>query len=304
VPAGYPSLNEYCCGALKLSSDAAGRRIHAARAARRFPVIFAMCADGRLSLTAVNLLAPHLTEANADELLVAAAGRTRSEIDELIRARKPMTESIGWVQPLAPLPVPARVDSAPRAATPAPPSPAPARVDSAPPAATPVPSSPAPARVRPIAAGRFAVQGTLGKRAADALRFAQDTTGRDLSSILEAALLLYEAHLRKRKCGATEQPRRQPSATNSARHVPARVRREVWRRDGGRCAFTSDDGHRCGSTWRLEFDHIVPVARGGASSVDNVRRSHNAHAAERVFGVAFMAGRRDERMRASGAGRT
>jgi len=291
VPAGYPSLSEYCRGALKLSDDAACRRIQAARTARRFPVIFSMCADGLLSLTAVNLLAPHLTECNSSELLAGAAGRCRGDIEAMIRARKPLTETMGWVQPLTPSPAPARVD----AAAPGPPSPAPARVD----AAAPAPPSPAPARVRPIAAERFAVQGTLGKRAADALRFAQDTTGGDLSSILEAALVLYEAHLRKRKCGAVSRPRRQAPATQRVRHVPAHVRREVWRRDGGRCTFTSGDGHRCGAKRWLQYDHIVPVARGGVTSAGNLRllcRAHNVHAAERVFGASFMSDRRRARM--------
>jgi len=260
VPAGYPTLTDYCRDALKLSEDAAARRIHAARTARRFPAIFAMCADGRLSLTAINMLAPHLTEQSAGDLLAAAAGRSKSEIDELIRARKPVTETVGWVQPLQ------------------------------------AHAAPAPARVRPIARERFAVQGTVGKRAADALRFAQETTGGDLSSILEAALVLYEAHLRKRKCGATARPQARPRPTSGSRHVPAHVRRVVWARDGGRCAYTSDDGQRCGSRRRLQYDHVVPVARGGESTADNVRLLcpvHNFHAAERVFGAVFMAGRRE-----------
>jgi hypothetical protein len=273
VQAGYSTLSVYCRDALRLSEDAAARRIHAARAARRFPAVFAMCADGRLSLTAVNLLAPHLTPSNVDELLAAAAGKSRSGIEELIRARKPLTETIGWIQPLATPPAP----------------PVPARVDA------PAHASPAAGRVRPIAAERFAVQCMLGKRAAEALCFVQDATGTDVSSILEAALVLYEALVRKRKCGMVSRPRRRPPATNSERHVPASVRREVWRRDGGRCTFTSDEGHRCGTTRGLQYDHVVPVARGGESSVDNVRllcRAHNQYEADRVFGAAFMAGRR------------
>jgi 5-methylcytosine-specific restriction endonuclease McrA len=234
-----------------------------------------MCSDGRLGLTAINLLAPHLTERTAAELLLAAAGRSKREIEELIRARKPLTESIGWVQPLAVQPAPAR----------------------SPCAAPPTPSrSPAPARVTPIAAERFAVQGTLGQRAADALRFAQDTTGNDLSSILEAALVLYESHLRKRKCGATDRPQR-PRPTQSVRHVPAHVRRAVWARDGGRCTFVSEDGHRCGARRRLQYDHVVPIARGGESTADNVRlrcSPHNYHEAERVFGAGFMSGKREQ----------
>src|SRR5512144_2721359 len=69
APAGYPSLQEDCLEKLHLSEDSVGRRIHAARAAYRFPVLFHALAQGRLNLTGLNLLAPHLTPQNADELV-------------------------------------------------------------------------------------------------------------------------------------------------------------------------------------------------------------------------------------------
>jgi hypothetical protein len=45
--------------------------------------------------------------------------------------------------------------------------------------------------------------------------------------------------------------------------IPERVRHEVWRRDRGSCV-------ECGSRARLEFDHIIPVARGGSNTVRNI----------------------------------
>jgi hypothetical protein len=48
------------------------------------------------------------------------------------------------------------------------------------------------------------------------------------------------------------------------------------------------DGKRCGSTWRLELDHVIPVALGGETSVENLRvlcRAHNQYKAERVLGA-------------------
>src|SRR5215831_5811267 len=67
--AGYSSMHVYCVEALQLSEDAASRRIQAARAARRFPALFEALAEGRLHLTALVLLAPHLTQENAADLI-------------------------------------------------------------------------------------------------------------------------------------------------------------------------------------------------------------------------------------------
>jgi hypothetical protein len=46
--------------------------------------------------------------------------------------------------------------------------------------------------------------------------------------------------------------------------IPEAVRSEVWRRDGGKCV-------QCGSKENLQFDHIIPVALGGATSVANLQ---------------------------------
>src|SRR5881296_1649322 len=64
LPAAYPSTYAYCVQELRLSEDAASKRIQAARAARQFPVLFAALADGRLHLSAVVLLAPYLNQEN------------------------------------------------------------------------------------------------------------------------------------------------------------------------------------------------------------------------------------------------
>jgi hypothetical protein len=51
-------------------------------------------------------------------------------------------------------------------------------------------------------------------------------------------------------------PRREP--------IPEAVRREVFRRDGGRCVA-------CGSGELLQFDHVIPVALGGGHGPDNLQ---------------------------------
>ncbi len=45
--------------------------------------------------------------------------------------------------------------------------------------------------------------------------------------------------------------------------IPEEVRNLVWNRDGGKCT-------KCGNREKLEFDHIVPIARGGSNTARNI----------------------------------
>ena len=75
-----------------------------------------------------------------------------------------------------------------------------------------------------------------------------------------------------------------------SRHIPAAVRREVWRRDGGRCAFVGTRG-RCRERGFLEFHHVVPFAAGGVPDANNIQlrcRAHNLCEAELFFGADMV----------------
>lgn len=79
---------------------------------------------------------------------------------------------------------------------------------------------------------------------------------------------------------------------NSARpKIPAKILHKVWQRDQGFCTHQYPNDHRCGSRMMLEVDHIVPWAKGGTHSFENLAlkcRAHNQWSAVQVFGAKVM----------------
>ena len=293
--AAFPSMVAWCCSKLRMTRAAAFRRIQAARTARQYPAMFPALAEGRLHLTAVCMLAPHLSAANAAELLAAAAGRTAEEIEAMLAARFPRTELLPLVEA-----IPssrrdfdngltsthggeARDEFRQLALT---------RVVEASPAANPT----------PIAHQRFALHVSIGQGAHDKLRYSQELFSHqirqgDLEAMFELALDQLIVVGEKRKFAASDRPQRVACKSTNPRHIPNRVKREVWKRDGGQCTFVSDSGHRCEARTLIEYDHVEEVARGGRATVARIRlrcRAHNQFTAEQTFGREFMANKREE----------
>jgi 5-methylcytosine-specific restriction endonuclease McrA len=308
LPAGHASLYSYCVAELRMSEDTAYKCIQAARAARKFPGILDRLEAGRLHLTAVVTLAPHLTCENAAELLEAGSQKTKSELEHLLAERFPK-DDVSTVLRAIPESRPAECTNpggaaeqtgllAVEAATshtrelvpePVVPSPGPNGAPS------PVPLSKTPARLAPLAPERYALQVTLAKATHDKLRRAQALLSHavpsgDIAAVLDRALDALIERVEKRRHAVTSKPGPKRRSKNP-RHIPANVRRTVNERDGGQCTFTSASGKRCAETRFLEHDHVQPVARGGQATVENTRlrcRAHNQYEAERMYGKGFM----------------
>ncbi|HLG54749.1 MAG TPA: HNH endonuclease signature motif containing protein [Vicinamibacterales bacterium] len=283
---GCSSLFTYCTQILHLSEHAAYGRITAARAARRFPEILEQLTSGSITLTTVVLLAPHLTPENHRDLLASARHTSKRDVECLIARLRP--------QPPVPSSVRKLPSSTPRqpAVSESPVRESESSVAAASPSPLPPPQPmPRPALVQALAPERYKIQITVGVETIQKLRRAQDLlrhpipTG-DPAAIVDRALTLLVEHLERTKLSATGHPHARQASVVRSRHIPAAVRRAVWARDEGRCAFVGANG-RCTERGFLEFHHIVPYAAGGEATVETIAlrcRAHNQYEAEQDFG--------------------
>jgi hypothetical protein len=279
---GCSSMFVYCTRVLHLSEHAAYGRIEAARAARRYPVILGMLEAGELTLTSVGLLATHLTPQNHSAVLERAKGRTKREVQEIVASLRPLPDAKPLVRKQPAVLSPEDIENVPgpqgRASATSSASDAPVQATSD----------------RPDAADSHAKQAaarSVGRETIAKLRRVQDlmrhvTPNGDLEVIFHRAIQMLLEDLEKKRIAAASRPRQGTSPNAKGRHIPAAVRRAVWRRDEGRCAFTGSSG-RCNETGFLEFHHIRPFAAGGETTEENIElrcRAHNQYEADLFFG--------------------
>ena len=291
---GCSSLFTYCTQVLHLSEHAAYARIQAARSARKFPVVLEMLACGAINLTTLGLLAPHLTQENHRELLASARHKSKRQVEELVAHVRPQPDVAASIRklPVAPAPAPATASAS---ATPS--SPAAATTPGA--ASAPGTAAAVPPRagsravVAALSAERYKIQFTVDASTHAKLRRAQDLLRHqvpdgDPAAVIDRALTVLLENLERQKLAAAARPRSSRPARPGSRHIPAVVRRAVWLRDGGRCAFVGADRRRCSEQGFLEFHHVRPFGTGGESTVENIElrcRAHNQYEANLYFGV-------------------
>jgi 5-methylcytosine-specific restriction endonuclease McrA len=181
----------------------------------------------------------------------------------------------------------------------------------------PAPVRPAPSQrpvVSPLSPERYKIQFTATADTHRKLRQLQEllrhqVPNGDLATIIDRGLTLLLEQVTREKLALVQRPRKQRAGAergatvettvtragrNPSRHIPAEVKRAVWQRDGGQCAYVSKNGRRCSERGRLEFHHVEPYAVGGKATIENIAlrcRAHNAHEGELVFGVRPMKGR-------------
>ena len=296
---GWGNVYSYCCDVLRLSHDAAYNRVAAARAVRRFPVVLEHLAAGFVNVTTVKVLRPVLTAANHLDVLAEAKYRSRRDCDLIVARLKPKADVRSTIRRLpapsaAPEPSIFEVTGTAsagtnRAARPEMPGDTPPR-----PIKPPV--------IAPLTPERYRMEFTASKEMRDKLLHLQDLLCREVPDgdpavIFERALDALTAEVEKKKRAATAKPRAARGTKEGSRDIPAQVAREVWKRDGNRCAFVGTSV-RCAERRYLELHHVQPFADGGPPTIDNISvrcRAHNVYESEIVFGAFKVASARDRR---------
>jgi 5-methylcytosine-specific restriction endonuclease McrA len=317
----YASGFAYLRGELKLSEGAAYNRIVAAELIHGVPEVAAALLSGTLCFSTVTQVAKVVTPENKDELLPRFFRLSRSQAEQLAVSLRPVEvipvrEVVTAIRPASAATRAAAALPAPAEATGASPaagvdifqlSPGEAAgMDGGPPGAqlhqvkSPLPFGreppPEPPRdeIEPLDAKLSRLHVTVSRRLLEKLDAAKDALahacpGATAADVFERGLDLVLAQHAKRR-GLVEKPRKEPRPS-STDAVPAHVKRAVWLRAGGRCEWILPSGERCDCTRKLEYDHILALALGGKSTLDNVRlacRPHNLLAARQAFGDAVI----------------
>ena len=277
-----------------MSEQVTAKRLWAARTARRFPVILHMVERGELHLGAIHLLAKHLTAENHVQVLERAKHKSSREVEQLAAELAPQADVASRIRAMpGPRGAAAQVDSPATAKDERPEArdqadsvsnpPVPRTTESGSvtkPIVRTTESGSATKPIVPLSPRRYKIEITVDEATHDKLRSLQDlmarsATGRDPAAIISRAIDVLHLRTLARKAGSTDRPKaacadRQGSGTRAAdtadsertRAIPAAVRREVWRRDCGRCCYVDARGRRCGETSNVEFHHRDPLCDG------------------------------------------
>ena len=147
----------------------------------------------------------------------------------------------------------------------------------------------------PLSPARYKLQVTISDATHDKLRRLQDlmrhtVPSGDVAEILDRALTLLLDDGARTRCAEVTTPRQAAAVSAPGRHIPAAVKRAVWKRDGGRCAFVGSHG-QCSARSFLQFHHVRPFAAGGESTVENIElrcQAHNLYESDLFFGCDIV----------------
>ncbi len=314
---GYRSMLHFCVEALGYARSSAGRRIAAARCMKRFPEALAMLETGEVNVVTIACVAGILTPENRSDVLEKIRGRTQEEVEAVVASHRPIAAVRDRVREvIVPRPAVTPLPAMTARAVATQPTQAPAlkqshcetecKDSSEETAAAPVQPEFERRAVLEFSVSK-AFMGKLGRfRSLMWHRLPANASLEQVFELMMDQVLEQQDPVARRARRQKREGRKRTNASpareqshceteckdsparksRNSRHVPARVRDDVFVRDKGRCTFVGSNGRRCESTLALQVDHVVPVARGGRASPGNLRllcAYHNRLEAERLL---------------------
>jgi hypothetical protein len=265
---GYSSLFMFCVKGLGYSEGSAQRRIAAARCLRENSEVYELLKDGKVSLCSLSEVAKVITPEDRAQVLSLSQGLPRQEVQKLAAQFQAPERSKREVMRAKRVVVPVAPDGESSSTV--------AVID------------------------KYALSLEIDGECREMIEQAKDLCGE--SKVSELMKVVLKEYIARRQPKAVKPKQDKPAAKPetkaravSSRYIVKQVRDQVRVRDGQQCSFTSLDGTRCCEKRGLEFDHIVPFARGGGREADNLRlvcRAHNQLYAEQHFGREFMCSKR------------
>ena len=244
---GYPSLYAYGTQALKLSESVTYNLITVARKSREIPKLQDKIRSREISLSNARKIAPVLTRQNQDLWLEAAANLPKRALEKKLAEENPKLAIAE--------------------------------------------------RVTPVSKNRLELKIGITEELhqallqAQALLCSQSKKSATLEETLEAMTEFYlqkkdpvlkaeraEALIQKSGASQTEKPKRIPHMVlPNQRYLPAQIRHGVHLRDQGQCTRVDREGNRCSSRRWLDIHHVIPVWRGGPTTLENLVTLCRAH---------------------------
>ncbi|MEK7790755.1 MAG: HNH endonuclease signature motif containing protein, partial [Deltaproteobacteria bacterium] len=311
---GYSSLFNYLRERFHYSESSAYRRIQAAKMTLIFPEVLGLIEKGKVNLTTLSLIEPHVSKENVGAIVAQVIAKSKRETEAILDSQfltqretvrdkirrlpvfedKRRVEAIG--QEKSPPPVRGGEFLLPLANTT--PKSQTAQIYTASGGSNFEESKTELVARRRVKIEFCADEGLAGKieRAKEILRHKfpegkfEDIFNQALEDMLEKRDPMRKVErLEKRKsenglrCGSEPEK----SEKFLSRYIPQEIKRKVWERDGGQCAYESPNGKRCNEKGFLQLDHVEPFALGGKSTEENLRilcAQHNRWRAQTTFG--------------------
>ena len=337
---GCSSLKAYCMEVLHLTEDQTYSRIAVARVARKFPVVLDLLADGLVHLTAVDRLGPSLTQENHKAILEEATLKSMAEVEEIVARLRPKPPVPSSIRKLGSSSGQGEGGEGFFGSGSAGGPDEEAREECVPPSrarrSAISPLAPASHEIHIMADDET----VYALRELQELLSHQVPNG-DPAVIIKHSLLRTLKEVKKERFGtgksrkkaeeeisgnqeegvsqdaskegtklaSQEEPKGTSGKTlgeeNRSRYIPKEIRKAVWERDQGRCAFRSSKERWCTERRFLEFHHIIPFAWRGETTVDNIElrcRTHNAYEGDLIFGKVLRKSDPKYRLAAGGTG--